>query len=457
MRVKLAGVFLLATAAVAQSQLPLRPGESAQQTAPAVGQSGPPITLTFQDALARARMYEPQFLIAANAADLARQDVVQARAALYPSFGLSSQYLNTEGNGKLSVGRFVTNDGVHVYREWAVFHQDLSPGTLLKSGYQRAETAEAVAQARVEIAQRGLTVAVTRAYYGLVNAQRRYATMQMALEQAANYLKISRDLENGGEAPHSDVVKAQIQYNTQDQALREARLAMNTARLDLAVLLFPTFEQNFQVVDDLQLASALPPLADVEAMASRQNPDLRAAMETLRGTELDVTIAHQAYLPTLTVDVDYGLEANQIGWTAVDVEEPQKGRVPAVGYFLTAALNIPVWDWGARRSRLRQAELRRAQANLDLTVTQRELARNLSGFYDEAQTARGELDLLRQTADLAAENLRLNTLRYQAGEATILELVDAHNTLTQARNALDDGQVRYRVALANLQTLTGTF
>jgi outer membrane protein TolC len=38
-----------------------------------------------------------------------------------------------------------------------------------------------------------------------------------------------------------------------------------------------------------------------------------------------------------------------------------------------------------------------------------------------------------------------------------LELVDAQNTLNQARNAYDDGLARYRVALANLQTLTGTF
>ena len=49
------------------------------------------------------------------------------------------------------------------------------------------------------------------------------------------------------------------------------------------------------------------------------------------------------------------------------------------------------------------------------------------------------------------------TLRYQSGEATALEVVDAQNTLATARNNFDDGQVRYRVALANLQTLTGPF
>ena len=48
-------------------------------------------------------------------------------------------------------------------------------------------------------------------------------------------------------------------------------------------------------------------------------------------------------------------------------------------------------------------------------------------------------------------------MRYQAGEATALEVVDAQNTLTQARNSLGDGEARYHVAVAQLQTLTGSF
>ena len=69
--------------------------------------------------------------------------------------------------------------------------------------------------------------------------------------------------------------------------------------------------------------------------------------------------------------------------------------------------------------------------------------------------ARQQLDSLRTSLDLATESLRLTTLRYQAGEATVLEVVDAQTTLIQARNAYDDGLVRYRVALATLQTVTG--
>jgi outer membrane protein TolC len=432
------------------------PGASLSSTQGAATQA-PPVTLTLKDTLEMAQKNEPQFLSSLTDARVAREDTRQARAAKYPSFGLKSEFINSQGNGITPTGRFVTNDGIHVYREWATMHQDLSPGTLTGTGYRRATAAEAVAQAKVEIARRGLTVTVTKAYYTLLVAQRKYATAQQALVEAQRAANISQNLERGGEVAHSDVVKAQLQQNVQMQVLREAQLTMGNARLELAVLLFRDFDQNFQIVDDLNLAAALPPLADVQAMAAKANPGLGVAMYTLRSAETDVKIARQAFWPTLTLDVAYGIEANAILLRSTYVADRASGPVPTLGYSLDATLTFPVWDWGARKSKLHQAEFKRTQTSIELSATQRQMIKNLEAAYQEAQTARDQRDLLRQAADLASENLRLNNLRYQAGEATVLERVDAQNSLVQARNSLDDGEVRYRVAIANVQTLTGDF
>jgi outer membrane protein TolC len=131
--------------------------------------------------------------------------------------------------------------------------------------------------------------------------------------------------------------------------------------------------------------------------------------------------------------------------------------LPNLGYFITAGLNVPVFDWGTLRSKLHQAEFKREQARLELSQTQRELLSNLYGTYNEATVARAAVAESRQTADLAAESLRLINLRYKAGASSALEVVTAENTLTQARNAYDDAEMRYRVALATLQTVTGNF
>ena len=445
------------TAESASAAVAFEASNSPQEVAQNKGSSAAPLTLTLESALERARANAPQFNAAVTAAKLAHEDRIQARAALLPSVSATTQYLNTQGNGRTPNGRFVSNDGVHVYRAWGVLHEDLSVNTLTGAGYRGASAAEAVAKAQEEIARRGLQVTVTQAYYGLLVAQRKYAAAQQARDGAESVLKISEDMEKQGQVAHSDVIKFQIQFNQQDEAFREANLAMGNARLNLAVLLFPTFNQDFNLVDDMDTARPLPSFEETEQLAMKSNPALAAAAATLRQSNTAVSVARAAFFPTISLDVDYGIEANAFALRSRNASIPDAGVLPNLGYFATAVLNVPVWDWGTRWSQLHQAQDRRAQAHLELTFAQRQALANLHAFYEEASTARSEVDLLRNSADLAAESLRLNTLRYRSGESTVLDLVDAQNTLTQAQGAYADGLARYRVALATLQTLTGSF
>jgi outer membrane protein TolC len=406
-----------------------------------------PLTVTLQDALQRARKNNPEYRAALTEYGLAREDRVQSRAGLLPSVNYNAGFVYTEGSGT-ATPRFIANNGVHEYISQGNVHQALSLEGV--ADYRRTLAAEAVARARSEIAARGLVVTVVQAYYGFAVGQRRYANAQRASSEALHFLDISQKLEHGGEVAHSDVIKAQIQSNQQQRDLQEAELEMNRRRLELAVLIFPDFNQNFNVVDDLQTPEPLPAFQEVETAAANKNPELRAALATLQETKHEVAVAWNGFLPSLSFDYFYGIDANQFATRAPD------GR-HNLGYAASATLQLPVWNWGANRSKLKQASLRQEQAQVELSFTQRQLLAKMRTLYDEAQTARMEMESLGQSAELAADSSRLTTMRYQAGEATVLEVVDAQNTLTQARNAFNDGQARFRVALANLQTLTGTF
>jgi outer membrane protein TolC len=444
-------VALAAGPLVAQTQPP--PLQLVQPGGPAA----PPIVMTLRDALERAQKINTEYQTARTEVQLASEELSQAKVALRPVFSGTSQYLGTQGNGITPNGRFVTNDGVHVYRDWAIMHEDVSPNGLMKTGVQRAQAAQALAAAKVEIAQRGLAATVTKNYYDLVVAQRRYAQTQEANEQSRHFLEVAQQAERLGQGAHNDVVKADIQYQHQRQAYQESLVAIDKARLNLAVLLSPDLNENFTVVDDLDSPQPLPPFADVREMALHQNPDLRAAEEAVSQAHVDVRIAKNALLPTLSVDLNYGIEANAFALHSTAAAFPEAGVLPNLGYFVTAALNIPVFDWGALRSKQRQAELHVQQAQVQATQAQRQLVTNMYAYYNEALAARAEVDQLRHTIDLATESLRISTRRFEAGEALALEIVDAQNELIQDRNAYDDAQSRYRNALATLQTLTGAF
>jgi outer membrane protein TolC len=302
----------------------------------------------------------------------------------------------------------------------------------------------------MEVAARGLVVTVAQNFYGLAVAQRKYATAQTAFAEAERFLKISQDLERGGEVAHSDAIKAQIQFNDRQRGLQDANLTMENARLALAVLIFPNFEQNFTVADDLDLPVPLPSIEEAHALAAKSNPDLAAATATVAAANAEVWAARSAHLPSLTMDYWYGIDSDHFA-----IRNPDRTR--NLGYAAAASLEIPIWNWGATQSKVKQAELNRDRSKVELSLTQRQFAANLQSFYHEASISRAQLGSLQQSFELASESLRLTTLRYQAGEATVLEVVDAQNTLTLTHDAFDDAQARYRVAIAELQTLTGAF
>ncbi len=429
-------------------------------SAGAAAQSPPVITL--QDALNRAKQYGVQVQSANLAVGLAKEDKVQAKAAGLPSANVLNQYIYTEGNGTPS-GVFVANDGVHVYNEQLVGHEEVL--ALVRRGeVRRAAAAEAAARARVEVAQRGLNATVIQYYYTLLDAQRRFVNAQTSLREAEQFLDITQKLEKGGEAARADVIKAQITLQQRQRDLQDAQFNIEKARISLAVLTFPDPSSEFSVQDDLQQPAMLPPLPEAEAQATATNPDVQAARFSLREAGYEHDIARYGYLPEFSLDVFYGLDANQLeAKTSGSTQATGRSTLPNysvmgrqnLGYSAQATLNIPVWNWGATRSKVKQAELRQKQAQLDLTLAQRTMQGNLAGEYAEAQAAQAQIDSLRSSVDLAAESLRLTLLRYQAGEAIAFEVADAQNTVTQARNAYDDGLVRYRVALALLQTMTG--
>lgn len=420
-----------------------------------------PLTIDLKDALARARKYGLQIKDAQLSSALAREDIKQAKAARLPSLNALNQFIYTEGNGTPS-GVYVGADGVHVYNEQAQIHQELL--SLARRGELRvAQANEAVARAKVEIASRGLTATVVQDYYAVVSAQRKLVYAQTSLKEAEHFADITQKQEKGGEVAHVDTIKARIQLQQRQRDLSDAQFNVDKAKIGLAVLMFPQLREDFSVVDDLDNALILAPMPEIAAAAKSTSPDIQAAQQSLRAAALGVSVARYGYLPSFSVDFFYGISANQFTANSSDVPESGRSTLPAydvanrqnLGYQGQVTLNIPVWNWGATHSKVVQADLKRQQAELDLTLAQRTLQSTLETSYREATVAQSQLASLKSSLELCADNLRLTLLRYQAGESSALEVVDAQTTLTQARNAYTDGLARYAQALANLQTLTG--
>lgn len=414
--------------------------------------------VTLQDAIARAKTNEPTFAAAVAANKVAALDHSLARSALLPGVVYHNQYLytqpahgpvqsaNASASSTTSVPRFIANNSVHEYTSQGVVTETI--GAQQVTAVARASAAASVASAELEIARRGLVVTVVGLYYGALAADHKMAVAQRALQEASSFTELTQHREDAREAAHADVVKAQLQQHQREREFADAKLQSEKARLDLAVLLFSDPHQAYALMD-FATPAQLPTRQEVETAASQNNAELKSALASMHAANLDVTAARAAYLPDLGLNFNYGIDAPEFA-----VHGPDGTR--NLGYSATATLDIPVWDWFATHDRVKQKTAMRDSVRVTLTATQRRLVAQLDEFYAEATVARDQLQSLDQSAETAREGLRLVRLRYSAGEATVLEVVDAQNSLVTAEGAREDGILRYQTALANLQILTGT-
>ncbi|MGB7846369.1 MAG: TolC family protein [Candidatus Acidiferrum sp.] len=453
----IAAAILSAPAAMYAGQQPDTPvpqpspsSLSAQAQPAAAVNTGAPLRITLRDALALARKNEPTYHSALTTAAIAREDRAQSRDALLPNVNFNTSALYTQPNGAGGV-KFIANNTPHEYISQGNIHQVLDVASF--ASYRRSAALAAAAKAKAEVASRGLVVTVMQNYFAVAAAEEKLVAARRTADEGDKFFQLTKDLEKGGEVAHSDVIKAELQMQERHRQFLEAQLALLNARLDLAVLLFPDFSDNFALVDDLHANIPLPPRAEFEAQAAHENPEIRAALAAVQAAGHDVTAARAGYLPSVGLDYWYGIDAPNYATHSPNPNGP--GQIQNLGSSVMASLTVPLWNWGTTQSRVRQAELRRDQSKVELSFAERKLLAEMRSLYSEAETALNELAGLERSAELAADSLRLTTLRYKDGEATVLEVVDAQSTFATANAGYQDGALRYRVALANLQTLTG--
>ncbi len=416
-----------------------------------------PETLTLDQAISRAMVNEPVFVAAQAERQALALERTNARVTLLPTATYHTQAIYTQPNGVPAsrIGQttdapspvFIANNAVREYASQGVFNETLGLGQV--AAIRLADANAARAAAELEIARRGLVATVVSLYYGLSARRGKLDVAEQALAEADRFVDVTQKREAAREAAHADVLKAQLLQQQRQRELADAKLAADKARLELGVLLYPNPGTSFELAPG-GVPPVLPDRTGVDALARKNNPELQSALASLQASQAETYSSQAALLPELNLNFTYGIDATNFGVNGPD-------GIHNLGYAMSAQLDIPVWDWLATERRIKASRLRENAAKVALTAAQRRSVANLAEYYAEADAANKQLASLDASVTTARESLHLTQLRYVDGESTVLEVVDAQSTLTAAQNAQIDGAIRYRLALADLQMLTGTF
>ena len=410
----------------------------------------PPITVeqAIRLALSQASIFKQSELTE----QIAAEDLLQSKAAFLPRLSANPTVIYTSPSlGSVAPGivrppSFLGANAITEYQGVFSASGEIDLSGRLRSNRQRAMFLLQAAKAGTEVARRSLVNATEEAYYGYSLAQAQRSSGEENLRSAEEFESSTKLLVEGGEVAPVDLMRAQMQTANRRDELEQSRVTESVAAENLRLYLGFDSQNRLEVSDLKTMIPEVGELGQFTILATANRPELARIDAETEAAKQEAKIAKAERRPQINYSVEGGfvsdsLRPKSIGNTA--------------GSRVTVGVSIPLFDWGASKSRQRQAELRQRISESSRVFAERQLAAQFNANVAQATSAASRIRTLADNLRNAERIRETAILRYRAGETQIIEVTDAQTQIVVQRNALLQAIFDYRVAVARLKQATG--
>ncbi len=460
-------LLLLLTAIPAAAQMPGAPpprpapqpaperpapsgGAQAPETNPFFGSvpqgsvSAEPLPLSVKDAVDRALKNNLGLLLQEESASAAKGARWRALADLLPdvSGGVTErrQVINLEAFGfqvKPSiVGPF------NVFDARVFLSQPIIDISAVNSAHAAAANLKAE-QYGIKSARDLVVLVAVNLYLETVAADSRVTMTRAQQDTAEALFQQAQDLKAGGIVAGIDVLRAQVQLQTQRQRLIAAENEAQKLKLQLARAIGLPIGQPITLTDKIPYAP-LPGLTleDALSRAFSTRPDYLAAQSRLEAAQASRRAANAALFPSLHFDGDFGT----IGQT-VDTAHST--------YTIGANLRVPIFDGGRTTARRIETEAALRQREAEVADFKSRVEYEVRSAFLDVRAADQQLQAAQANVQLASDELQQARDRFGAGVATNIEVTQAQESVAAASEAYIEALYAHNLAKASLARALG--
>lgn len=383
-----------------------------------------------------------------------RKELSEARAALFPTLGVGSQFSNsnTASNGRSNESfrqrnPSATDEDLGIEEDTTAFTGDVELQYQIYTGGRRGAD---IRRAKKQVERNQLDVErvteqtifeTKRDYYSLQDADSQVEIEQAAVEDANQTLKDAQLLEQAGLGTRFDVLRAEVELANAQQRLTSANATQQNARRQLVETLSLGEQVDLTTADEVAKAGVWQLSLEESIIAGYQN---RAELEQfLLDREISREqrkIALADIRPQLSLSGQF--DFLEISDDDIDI---------TTGYTVGAALQWTIFDGGAAKARARQADVDVSLSDNRFANQKNQVRLEVEQAFFSLQANEDNINTAEKAVELADESLRLARLRFQAGVGTQTDVIAAQTELTTARGNYLRAIIDYNQSLSQLQ------
>lgn len=389
-------------------------------------------TLSLDDCLHLALQKNQRLAAAGFGVRSAEQRLKEAGALRKPN-------LNLDGGASFASGLDPALTEGGEYEGLLEIKQPLYDGAIKPLQQQAAVSLQQATSAKGRTAAE-VRLDVRLAYINLLRAQKQLALTQTSLKDLQSYLETVRSLAHGGAVPKTDVMKVELQLQSETIALNDLRVAVAMAEKRLLEPLGLPLDTTIAIQDSVALPAA------PERFVS--NLDLKEFGFNIESAKLEVQLARAERAPVISAFGNAG------GWTSRN-QLIETGAPHVFGFHAGLSFELPLWNGGATSARVEQKLGAMNVLLAEVEVLRRSFETEFQINAQQHRSAIEKLNLLQASRQKALEQYDILQAQYAGGSASALEVLDAHRTYLEI--VLEEEQTRAEMNMlhAQLQRLTG--
>ncbi|HEY3268618.1 MAG TPA: TolC family protein [Armatimonadota bacterium] len=439
-----AAAFALAVAAPLYAQTPATPAAAV----PAAAADAAP-AMTLDDAIQVALKNNELIALSDQAAKKARARVREVAAGALPKLNASAQYTkqkesvgelpfgpNDPETGKPTLVRVVFNPATSKTAT-ATASQLLDVFGVVRRGRSIASISARVAELN-KLRSRSEVIYQTRAaYYNVLRAQGAVDVATASVTDVEEQLRLAQANLAAGTAPQFDVTRAQVTLADRQQTLINTKDQLSLAGSALNNVLGRDVNAPVSLAAVVEAPNREVDITGQTEKALESRPEVIQADLGVKANREVVGLQRLGTYPQFALSGTY-----QHDFTAA-------GLSPSNAYWsYGVSVSLPLYEGGATRARVDQAQADERSAELTRTQLRRGVALEVRQSGLLVQEAADRFDVADKSVALAEEALRLARVRYENGVATQLEVTDAETQLSQARFNRNNTRYDYLTARA---------
>jgi outer membrane protein TolC len=300
---------------------------------------------------------------------------------------------------------------------------------------------------------RQLIYDVSLAYYRLLNAAGQEEAAGASLVNAQTVQQAAEERLRHGLATLPDVLEARSATAQAQYDLQAVLGAEGIARGDLATALGAPATTRIRVrpLSEVPTPDSVADTVEQAILrALEQRPDLQARVAEIRAAKAERQQAQAAFYPTL------GLTASPAAQSIFFQQQALPwGQTASLTGGVALSLNWTVFDGGARRSRLAQAEARIGEAEAQVRSARDRIEDQVWTAYTNLNTAFRQREAATALLTAATESYSAALESYNYGVRNLLDVTNAQKVLAQARSTDILARTQVLAALADLAFRTG--